>query len=453
MSSIGLVMKSSENAKLELKIKRLENDIHELKQKLAENRSLEAQLFHSQKMEALAHLAGGIAHDFNNILQCILGYTEIALFEKSEQNSDYEFFKKIESHVKRGCRLTEQFLSFGRRIEPKLKPTNLNSIVGNLKHLLKQALPKMIAVDLKLASDLKTIKADQGQCEQIMMNLCINARDAMAENGQLTIKTENCFLESAPEPSLPNIPPGEFVCLSVSDNGPGIPPKVQRRMYDPFFTTKAKGKGTGLGLSMVYAIVKNHGGFITCESEMNVGTTFRIYLPTACEKEHHQEPIEGKSNSVSLCGDERILFIEDESDILATIQRYLKTYGYDVVTAQSGEEGLAKYLKNRFDLVVMDLGMPGMGGMKCLEQILARDSNAKIVIVSGYRSDRRIDDALEAGAIAFLEKPMSLPTLTNTVRTILNHHTQTAWKEQKQIPSFKIFSNGKKIPLGASGVC
>ena len=404
---------------LEREIARLENEVRFLRSELKGRRKLEEQLLQAQKMEALATLSGGIAHDFNNILHCILGYIEWAQFKQYEGSPDYEFLEQIESMVQKGRHLTEQLLAFGRKMDAQLDVLDLNQIIKNVEKILRRTIPRMINIELQLDDNLKNVSADAGQCEQILMNLCLNAKDSMPDGGKLILKTENVRLAGKPDAAHINLPPGDFIRLTISDTGHGISEDKLVHIYEPFFTTKEKGKGTGLGLSMVYAIVQNYDGAIDCSSDPGSGTTFRIYLPPAgaagdsvrCGSQQ-QIPSVGRGHEV-------VLMIDDEMEIIQIGQKVLQKSGYTVITARSGEEGIAKYLKNQVDLVLLDVSMPGIGGVECLRQIMYLRPEAKVIIISGYLSNGRIEEAMSLGAKAFLTKPYCFEELLTTVRNVL----------------------------------
>lgn len=412
-------MEIATQEELEREIARLEYEIRFLRSELKGRRELEEQLYQAQKMEALAALSGGIAHDFNNILHCILGYTELALLKKYKNSPDYKLLRQIESMVQRGKYLAEQLLSFGRKMDAQLDVLDFNQIIKNVDEILRRTIPKMIDIELQLDDNLKKVTADAGQCEQILMNLCINAKDSMPEGGKLTLKTENVHLEGNLDTVQINLPPGDYIRLTIADTGHGISEDTLMHIYEPFFTTKEKGKGTGLGLSMVYAIVKSYKGAIECSSEPGVGTTFRVYLPPAgaagntVQNESRQQVLHtGRGHEV-------VLMIDDETDIIKIGQKVLQDSGYTVITARSGEEGIALYLQNRVDLVLLDVSMPGIGGVKCLRQIMSLNPEAKVIIISGYLSDGRVEEAMTLGARAILNKPYSFEELFATVRKVL----------------------------------
>jgi CheY-like chemotaxis protein len=278
----------------------------------------------------------------------------------------------------------------------------------------------MIDIQLKLAENLKMVSADAGLCKQVLMNLCINSVNAMGKNGKLTFMTENVVLNPDHPQTLLNPLSLEYLLLTVSDTGHGMSPKTLNRIYEPFFSTKEKEKGTGLGLSIVYSIVKDHGGFIESDSDVGKGTTFRIYFPVLDSDEQLQKKVELKKADKSLCGNESILIVDDEEDVLKISEEMLARNGYTVVTAKNGEEGIIKYSENFPDLVLLDIGMPGIGGIKSLQEMMGVDSNVKVVIMSGYSEKRSIEEARKLGAKAFLQKPYHVTELLKTIRSVLD---------------------------------
>ena len=415
-------MELAAQEQLEREIARLENEIRFLKSELKGRHELEEQLLRAQKMEALAALSGGIAHDFNNILHCILGYTEWALLKRYKSSPDYEPLKQIVSMVKKGKYLAGQLLAFGRKMDAQLEVLNFNQILKNVEKILRRTIPRMIDIELQLDDNLKNVAADAGQCEQILMNLCINAKDSMPEGGKLTLKTENVRLNGGPDSVHIDLPPGDYIRLTIADTGHGISEDTLMHIYEPFFTTKEKGKGTGLGLSMVYAIVQNYDGAIECSSDPGAGTTFRIYLPPAVAAADFVQNGSRQQLSDAGRGHEVVLIVDDETDIINIGQKILQESGYTVITARSGEEGIAKYLQNQVDLVLLDVSMPGIGGVKCLRHIMSLSSEAKVIIISGYLLSGQIEEAMTLGAKAFLTKPYSFEELRTTVRNVLEQN-------------------------------
>ncbi len=383
---------------------------------------LNKQMLQAQKMEAVGTLAGGIAHDFNNLLQGILGYTQILAMEKDKGDPDIARLQQIEKAAHRASELTQQLLTFSRKVESRKRPVDLNHEVEQVEKILKRTIPKMIDIELNLEKNLEAISADPSQLEQIIMNLGVNARDAMPEGGKLLFETENVILDEEFCKDHLGARPGKYALLRISDTGIGMDRKTLEHIFDPFFTTKEVGKGTGLGLAMVYGIVKSHEGYIMCTSEPGDGTTFKIYFPVMEEIPARFET-EAKNNEAnSERGSETILLVDDE-EILRDIGRdILETFGYTVLLAPDGESALELYKERRKDisLVILDLIMPGMGGKQCFEKLLKINPDAKVVIASGYSINGHTKDALKAGAKAFVSKPYELNKMLQAVRSVLD---------------------------------
>jgi len=387
---------------------------------ITEKKKLEAQLQQAQKMEAIGTLAGGIAHDFNNILQAIVGYTQILLMGKKASNPDYEKLQAIEKSAQRASDLTKRLLIFSRKVESKLRPMDLNNEIEQVSKMLESTIPKMITIELHLVENLKIINADPAQIEQIMMNLGVNARDAMPEGGRLIFETENVILDEEYCKTHLGSKPGQYVKLSISDTGQGMGKETLRHIFEPFYTTKDTGKGTGLGLAMVYGIVKSHGGYIMCYSEPDEGTIFKIYFPII-EKE--AERVESKEEKVPIKGgNETILLVDDEEAIRELCKDILARFGYTVLMASDGETALEIYRekKEEISLVILDIIMPGMGGRKCLEELLKMNPKSRIIIASGYSINGPAKEVLEAGAKGFISKPYDMKGMLQTVRKILD---------------------------------
>ena len=381
--------------------------------------ALEKQLRQAQKMEAIGTLAGGIAHDFNNLLTIVLGFTELLLIDQSEEDPRYEDLQKISLTARHGGELVQRLLTFSRRAETKLRPLDLNDQVRQVKELLARTIPKMIKLELHLEADLKTIRGDPAQIEQLLLNLAVNAKDVMKEGGKLILETKNTLLDEEYCSRHLEVKPGEHVLLTVSDTGPGMAKEVVDRIFEPFYTTKVPGEGTGLGLAMVFGIVKSHGGHIDCQSEPGVGTVFRIYLPAA---ENGIELSPTLSGEMPAFGTETILVVDDEELVRELGRRLLSRVGYEVVTAATGREALELYRKHstRISLVILDLMMPDMGGTECLEELLRIDPEAKILIASGYSPNGRTRDILEVGARGFVSKPFQAKQIFQMIRQILD---------------------------------
>jgi len=387
---------------------------------ITERKQLEAQLIQAQKMEAVGTLAGGIAHDFNNNLQGIFACTEILLMGKDEAHPDYSKLKTIEKSVERASNLTKQLLVFGRKIDNRFEPVDLNNEVRQVSNILERTIPKMISIKLDLDDCIRMINADPGQLEQVMMNLGVNARDVMPEGGVLYFKTEEVFFDEKYCAANPCFKTGDYVLLSVSDTGCGMTEDVLAHIFEPFFTTKKKGKGTGLGLSMVYGIVKEHGGNITCTSIPGNGTTFKIYFPIPESMGKKRKEIQ--SGALIKGNHETILLVDDEETNRELGKEILEGFGYNTITAKDGESALICYQENRdrINLVVMDLIMPGMGGAACLKEIIKFDPDARVIISSGFTSDKTMLDSLKYAAKDFINKPYNIKMMLSVIQGVLS---------------------------------
>jgi PAS domain S-box-containing protein len=386
---------------------------------VTERKKLESQLQQAQKMEAVGTLAGGVAHDFNNLLQAVQGYAELALMGKREDEPGYREVQEIVRAARRGGELTQQLLAFSRKAESNLRPTDLNHEVQNIKRLLERTIPKMIDIELDLQENLKAVNADPAQIEQILMNLAVNAKDAMSEEGKLTIATRKVTVDETYCRTHTDAKPGEYVLLSITDTGYGIAEETMDRIFEPFYTTKGVGEGTGLGLAMVYGIVKNHGGYVMCSSEPGAGATFEIYLP-AIEK--IVESIDDEVIEPPQGGGETILLVDDEDFIRELGKEMLERFGYNLLTANNGEGALEVYRQRNgeIDLVILDLIMPGMGGKRCLEELLEIDSQVRVVIASGYSFNVLTKEAPKAGVSGFINKPYDMRQMLKVVRGVLD---------------------------------
>ena len=402
-------------------------DISGSKKAMADLARVEAQLMQAQKMEALGNLAGGIAHDFNNLLQIISGTVQLLLLKKSPEDDDHRQLSEVHHAAGRAADLVRRMLTFSRKVEARLVPLDLNAAVGNVLALLERTVPKMIALRAELAPDLPAISADPVQIEQVLVNLANNGVQAMEEGGVLTIST--AYLEIAENSGAGDIElmPGRYLLLQVKDSGHGMDETTRQRIFEPFFTTKALGKGTGLGLSSAYGIVTAHGGRITCVSQPGCGATFNVYLPVAARAELEPAPSPPPEAS-GIGGAETILLVDDETTILDIAGDIFRQYGYGVRIATSGEEAVDCYRQagGKIDLVLMDLGMPGMGGKKCLEILRRLDPGVKVIVASGYGSYGFAKNPEAYGAAAFLPKPYRLDTLLATVRRVLDTSTRSS---------------------------
>ncbi|MGO8880995.1 MAG: PAS domain S-box protein [Desulfomonilaceae bacterium] len=390
-----------------------------VKRDVTERLELSKQLFQAQKMEAVGTLAGGIAHDFNNLLQAVLGYSELMLQRKKDGEADYADLQKIFQAGKRGADLVKSLLAFSRKVETKYVPVDLNDEIISVRSLLSRTIPKTIRIDLRLSGDLESIRGDSSQIGQVLMNLGVNARDAMPDGGTLTFETTNVQLDKEYCSSHLEAMPGSYVLLTVSDTGQGMDKETLSHIFEPFYTTKETGKGTGLGLATVYGIVKQHGGHITCYSEPGNGATFKIYFPTIQREQDMEAPT---FETVIPGGTETVLLVDDEDLLRELGARILNQYGYNVITASNGKEALEIYQmdKDRISLVILDLIMPEMDGKKCLEEILLVNPNAKVVLASGHSEGRASSGAMASRAKGFVQKPYDMRQLLNTIREILD---------------------------------
>ncbi|HEQ60735.1 MAG TPA: PAS domain S-box protein [Firmicutes bacterium] len=391
---------------------------------ITEQKNLQTQLHHSQKIEALGQLAGGVAHDFNNVLQAILGYTQCA--QKGLQPSErrYKDLEQIRKATERAKMLTRQLLAFGRRQLLKPVDLDLNQVVGDLMKMLRRVMGENIDLDVTLGHGLGTVHADPGQMEQVLMNLCVNARDAMPEGGKITIRSENVVINRAYCKTHPWAKEGRYVLLTLADTGVGMTPEIQDRIFEPFFTTKEEGRGTGLGLAMVYGIVKQHNGLIHVYSELGKGTVFKIYLPAV---ERPASVIEPKPPKEAPGGHETILLAEDEEMVRELAVRILEEAGYTVLPALNGEEAIELFEKHAEEvaLALLDVIMPKKSGRAVHDRIKEIRSDVPVLFSSGY-SVNSIDTGLVLdNGMELIEKPYDPDELMFKVRQLLDSHKRT----------------------------
>ncbi|PTN37310.1 PAS domain-containing sensor histidine kinase [Desulfonatronum sp. SC1] len=394
-------------------------DITARKQAEKDREKLQAQLFQVQKVESVGILAGGVAHDFNNLLQAMSGNIEMLLQSESFAFRDTERLRTVARSMDRAAKLVEQLLLFSRKVESRKIHVDLNQEVRDVLQMLERTIPRMIALEPRLDPLIWTLAADPAQVQQVLLNLANNAVDAMPDGGRLEFRTVNACLDENFVAAHPGAAKGCHVLLSVTDTGCGMDQDVLDHAFDPFFTTKEVGKGTGLGLASVYGIVAAHGGFIECRSVRGQGTTFDIYWPAAeTSAVPREEPaqVAGRRG-----GGETILVVDDEPELRELTREALEDFGYTVLSAATGEEALMVY-KGRvrdIDLVLLDLNMPGMGGHKCLQELLRLDPEANVIIASGYARQGHGKNALTSGAKGFLGKPFQLRELDAKVREVL----------------------------------
>ncbi|MEO8431282.1 MAG: PAS domain S-box protein [Acidobacteriota bacterium] len=385
---------------------------------VTDRRRLEDELRQSQKMEAVGQLAGGIAHDFNNILTTITGYSSLALERIDPKDPLFEDIFEIQRGAERAAELTRNLLAFSRKqfLDPRV--IDLNATVAGVERMLRRVFGADVELVVRPAGDLGNVRADPGQIEQVLLNLAVNSRDAMPKGGSLTIATSNVRLDAAAARASPGLPEsGEFVMLAVSDTGLGIDVATQAHIFDPFFTTKEAGKGTGLGLSTVYGIVKQSGGHIVCDSEVGVGTTFRIYLPLIRER---AEAVIARPASRDPRGSETILLVEDEEALGKLARRALEKQGYRVIEARSGIEArqIASVTPS-IDLLLTDIVMPGISGRELADELLASRPGLRVLFMSGYTDDAAVRQGILVPGMAFLQKPFTPSKLAHKVRETL----------------------------------
>jgi two-component system cell cycle sensor histidine kinase/response regulator CckA len=385
-----------------------------------EQRLLEQQFAQAQKMQAIGQLAGGVAHDFNNVLQAIIGYSDLLLASHRPTDPSFQDLMQIKQNANRAASLVRQLLAFSRRQTLRPETVKLGETLSDLSLLLKRLLGERVQLEMKQGRDLWFVKADVNQLEQVIINLAVNARDAMPDGGTVTIATENVDEAAARRLDLTGMPAADYVRIDVTDTGTGIPPDILDKIFEPFFTTKELGKGTGLGLSTVFGIVKQSGGFIYVDSTVGQGTTFSIYLPRfipEVEAEAKPDPKEEKRAADST-GQGTVLLVEDEDAVRAVNGRALSARGYTVLEAASGVEALeiVDAHEGTIDLVVSDVVMPEMDGPTLLGELRKRRPDLKIIFVSGYAEDAFAKHLPEGETFSFLAKPFSLKQLVETVK-------------------------------------
>ncbi len=396
----------------------LSRDITERKRAEEERVKLEAQLRHAQKMEAVGTLAGGIAHDFNNLLGGILGYSSLLLNKLAPTDPNRKYVELIESASNRAAELTNRLLGFARQGKYEEKPVDINQLIGGVVELLSASIDKRIEIEMNLCGENPLTKGDPNQLEQVLMNLCVNARDAMPDGGELSIGSRLVHLDERFASEHLGAVPGDYVCITVSDTGVGMNEETKTKIFDPFFTTKGQGEGTGLGLSMVYGIVKNHGGYLSVYSEVGKGTTFEVYLPLS-----QGFPIQPKRREERVTiGSESILVVDDEQMLRDLMKDILEDLGYRVRLASDGEEAVELYRKHRdeIDLVIVDMMMPKMGGRETFQELKRIDPQVKALLASGYSKNTAAQRILDLGVKGFLHKPFSMEEISHKVREVLD---------------------------------
>jgi two-component system cell cycle sensor histidine kinase/response regulator CckA len=382
----------------------------------------EAQFRQAQKMEAIGHLAGGIAHDFNNLLTVINGYSSNALTDLDPKSLLYEDLKEIHEAGTRAAVLTHHLLSFSRRQTLHPEVLDLNDLVAKTQTMLRSLIPESIHLSITLKSNLNNVKADFNQLNQVIVNLAINARDAMPRGGNLSVETANVNVDTPFSERFDNIQPGPFVRISVSDTGTGIDAHTLPHIFEPFFTTKEQGDGTGLGLSMIYGLINQSNGCIDVETTVGKGTTFHIYLPQTSEPIPAIESNIDTTPEDTSAGTETILLVEDENTVRTLTKEALTRQGYRVFEAYEGKDALDLIATHspHIDVLITDIVMPGTSGPELAQQIKKGYPNLKVIFVSGHAPAEIAKHITLEPNIPFIRKPFSPKTLTQTIRKVLN---------------------------------
>ncbi|OSQ39704.1 ATP-binding protein [Thalassospira mesophila] len=390
-----------------------------------EQKNLEEQFAQSQKMQAVGQLAGGVAHDFNNLLTAMIGFCDLLLSRHGPGDPSFADIMQIKQNANRAANLVRQLLAFSRRQTLQPKVINITDALAEMSNLLRRLIGEKIDLKVAHGRDIGLVKVDPGQLDQVIINLVVNARDAMSQGGgMLAIKTSNEIVDETKHAGAEIIPPGDYVRIEVRDTGIGIPKDNLTRIFEPFFSTKQRGEGTGLGLSTVYGIVKQTGGFISVESEMGVGTTFTIYLPRheiTAEELAASQAVSEEAPSRDLTGSGAILLVEDEDAVRTFGARALRGKGYDVLEASNGDNAL-EVLENTdktIDLVISDVVMPGLDGPSLVRILRAERPDLKVIFISGYAEDTYRDELDEENGVHFLPKPFSLKELATKVKEVL----------------------------------
>lgn len=384
---------------------------------ITERKHLEEQLRQANKMEAIGHLAGGVAHDFNNLLGVIIGFGEIALMKLDPQSPIYGYVSDMRKAGEKAAGLTRQLLAFSRKqtLEPKV--LNLKTAVSDLEKMLRRLLREDIDILLKLEPSTGCVKADPSQIEQVIVNLVVNARDAMPHGGTLIITTDNVLLDAAFVSTAPDVVPGRYVRLAIRDTGIGMTEEIKARIFEPFFTTKPVGEGTGLGLATCYGVIKQSGGHIAVETAVGMGTTFHIYLPNVADAVTEDPSVERLA-----LGQETILLVEDDENVREMTELMLIELGYQVLTAANGEEGLRIANKHGggIHLLLTDVIMPKLSGAKLAADLRLQYPQLKVLFISGYSTDAITHDGVLVEGAALLQKPFSSFTLARKIRDVLD---------------------------------
>ena len=385
---------------------------------VTEHKTLEARFQQAQKLATIGELAGGVAHDFNNLLTVILGYSFRLLEHKPPEDPEYLPLDEIRKAAAKGAELTHRLLAFGRRQTLHPEVLDLNAVIKDAEHMLRRLIGDDVRLTTDLDASLGPVYVDSGSFHQVLMNLAVNARDAMPYGGTLSISTANETL-AGPQDS-PGVVPGEYVRLTVSDNGTGMTAEVRERLFEPFFTTKSPGRGTGLGLPTVYGIVQQSGGAILVDTEIGTGTSFRIYVPRT--KAHARKKRSNGTQKSMQRGSETILLVEDREDVRQLAGRTLLELGYDVLEADGSEKALrlAQDRSRRIHLLLTDIVMPGVKGFELANLVEAYQSGVKVIFMSGYHDPSQAGEFTPDPNHIYLQKPFTPETLSGIVRRLLD---------------------------------
>ena len=389
-----------------------------VKKNISAELEMERQLYQAQKLESVGRLAGGLAHDFNNMLSVIIGYAELLQKQLAPEQSEYRIIEEIRRAGLRSRALTHQLLAFSRQQSQQLQILDLNMIITTLEKMLQRIIGEDIELVTQLAANLGTVRADHSQIEQVLMNLIVNARDAMPQGGRLTIRTGNVDLPETTTIPRFDLPPGPYVVVEVGDTGVGMDDETQEKIFEPFFTTKEPGQGTGLGLAMVYGIIKQSGGDIRCDSELGRGTTFTFLLPRLGIQARAARatglPREKLGNQ------EHILVVEDEEPVRQLLSNILRVLNYRITLASNGEEALRLLVQEglRPDLLITDTIMPKMGGRELYAEVRKLLPDLKVIFISGYLAEQAAAEDLEP-TVPLLLKPFSLNLLAAKIQEVL----------------------------------
>lgn len=392
---------------------------------ISAKRNLEIQFAQSQKMQAVGQLAGGIAHDFNNLLTAMIGFCDLLLLRHQVGDASYSDISQIKQNANRAAGLVRQLLAFSRQQTLRPQVADITDILAELSNLLRRLIGEAIELNIHHVRDLWFVKVDPSQFEQVIINLAVNARDAMNRDGKLSFRTQNLTVAQRGRDAPNLVPVGDWVLVQIKDTGTGIPKDVIEKIFEPFFTTKKVGEGTGLGLSTVYGIIKQTGGFIFADNNEDIGTTFSIYLPRYEAEDERELGDAGLTAAVThkdLTGKGTILLVEDEDPVRLFASRALSNKGYEVLQADCGEAALdiVKEHEGQIDLLISDVVMPGIDGPTMVKHILADLPDLKVIFISGYAEDAfRKDIDIDISKIDFLPKPFSLKEIAGKVKEVM----------------------------------